>query len=65
MVLIDLNDYRTVGIQFGIDQQSGDLVNITMGAYAQEFPQTPAVEQSRPGPTAVPAEPPVNGQARR
>jgi hypothetical protein len=63
MVLIDLNDYRTVGIQFGIDQQSEDLVNITMGSYAQEFPRTPSVEQSRPGPTAVPAESLVNGQA--
>lgn len=34
MVLVDLAALRTVGIQFGLDQLSGDLVNITMGAYA-------------------------------
>ncbi|EME51051.1 hypothetical protein G352_26472 [Rhodococcus ruber BKS 20-38] len=53
MVLIDLNAYRTVGIQFGIDQQSGELVNITMGSYAREFPRTPSVDQARPAPTAA------------
>ncbi|MGQ4599820.1 MoaF C-terminal domain-containing protein [Nocardia sp. R6R-6] len=54
MVLIDLNAHRTVGIQFGIDQQTGDLVNITMGAYAEEFERTPSVDQARPGPAAGP-----------
>ncbi|PBC46244.1 hypothetical protein CJ179_24360 [Rhodococcus sp. ACS1] len=52
MVLVDLNALRTVGIQFGIDQQSGDLVNITMGSYAREFERTPSVDDARPGPTA-------------
>lgn len=50
MVLIDLNAYRTVGIQFGIDQQSDQLVNITMGAYAREFERVPSVDDARPGP---------------
>ncbi|MGY4099345.1 MoaF C-terminal domain-containing protein [Nocardia sp. R16R-3T] len=53
MVLIDLNAHRTVGIQFGIDQQTGNLVNITMGAYAQEFARTPSVDQARPGPAST------------
>jgi MoaF C-terminal domain/MoaF N-terminal domain len=53
MVLIDLNAHRTVGIQFGIDQQTGDLINITMGAYAREFERTPSVDVSRPGPDAI------------
>ncbi|MFC0446887.1 MoaF C-terminal domain-containing protein [Rhodococcus jostii] len=48
MVLIDLNAYRTVGIQFGIDQPTGDLIDITMGSYAQEFERIPSVENSRP-----------------
>lgn len=50
MVLIDLNALRTVGIQFGLDQQSGDLVNITMGAFAIDFGQVPGVDDARPGP---------------
>lgn len=50
MVLIDLNALRTVGIQFGLDQQSGDLVNITMGAFALDFGQVPGVDDARPGP---------------
>jgi MoaF C-terminal domain/MoaF N-terminal domain len=55
MVLIDLAAKRTVGIQFGIDQQSGDLVNITMGSHLREYPRTPGVEQDCPGPhTATP-----------
>lgn len=50
MVLIDLNAHRTVGIQFGLDQQTGDLVNITMGAYAHEFGRAAGVDEVRPGP---------------
>jgi hypothetical protein len=50
MVLIDLKALRTVGIQFGLDQQTGDLVNLTMGAYAQDFGQVPGVDEGRPGP---------------
>src|SRR3712207_1434595 len=50
MVLIDLAALRTVGIQFGLDQQSGDLVNLTMGAYAQDFGRVPGVDESRPRP---------------
>ena len=50
MVLIDLNALRTVGIQFGLDQASGDLVNITMGAYAIDYGRVPPVDESRPGP---------------
>lgn len=50
MVLIDLNAMRTVGIQFGIDQQSGDLVDITMGSYAHEFERVPGVSDIRPIP---------------
>jgi hypothetical protein len=50
MVLIDLNARRTVGIQFGIDQQSGDLVNITMGSHLREFERTPGVDDACPGP---------------
>ncbi|RZK96458.1 MAG: hypothetical protein EOP30_00015 [Rhodococcus sp. (in: high G+C Gram-positive bacteria)] len=53
MVLIDLNSYRTVGIQFGIDQRTGDLVNITMGSYAQEFQQIPSIENSCPATASV------------
>ena len=52
MVLIDLNALRTVGIQFGLDQQSGDLVNITMGAYAMPLGDAaPGVDKALPGPT--------------
>jgi hypothetical protein len=50
MVLIDLAALRTVGIQFGLDQQTGDLVNITMGAYALDLGRVPGVDESRPGP---------------
>ena len=50
MVLIDLEALRTVGIQFGLDQQSGDLVNITMGAYAMPLGDAPDVEDALPGP---------------
>jgi hypothetical protein len=50
MVLIDLAALRTVGIQFGLDQQSGDLVNLTMGAYARDFGRVPGVDESCPGP---------------
>jgi hypothetical protein len=50
MVLIDLSALRTVGIQFGLDQASGDLVNITMGAYAIDYGRVPPVDESRPGP---------------
>jgi hypothetical protein len=50
MVLIDLAAKRTVGIQFGIDQQSGDLVNITMGSHLREYPRTPGVDEDCPGP---------------
>ena len=50
MVLIDLAALRTVGIQFGVDQQSGDLVNITMGAYAMPLSHAPGVEDALPGP---------------
>lgn len=50
MVLIDLAALRTVGIQFGLDQATGDLVNITMGAYAIDFGKVPGVDVARPGP---------------
>jgi hypothetical protein len=50
MVLIDLAALRTVGIQFGLDQATGDLVNITMGAYATDFGRVPGCDESRPGP---------------
>lgn len=50
MVLIDLAALRTVGIQFGLDQSSGDLVNITMGAHAIDFGKVPGVEDVRPSP---------------
>lgn len=50
MVLIDLGALRTVGIQFGLDQATGDLVNITMGAYAIDFGKVPGVDTARPGP---------------
>ncbi|MFW0794869.1 MoaF C-terminal domain-containing protein [Gordonia sp. CPCC 205515] len=50
MVLIDLNAHRTVGIQFGLDQQSGELVNITMGSHAHEFGRAGGVDEVRPGP---------------
>jgi hypothetical protein len=50
MVLIDLAALRTVGIQFGVDQQSGDLVNITMGAYAMPLGHAPGVETALPVP---------------
>ncbi|MGY4711544.1 MoaF C-terminal domain-containing protein [Mycolicibacterium sp. CBM1] len=51
MVLIDLNAHRSVGIQFGSDQQTAEPINITMGAYAQEFGRAPSIEDARPGPT--------------
>ncbi|MGK5115049.1 MoaF C-terminal domain-containing protein [Geodermatophilus sp. CPCC 205506] len=50
MVLIDLAARRTVGIQFGLDQATGDLVNITMGAHALDLGRVPGVDESRPGP---------------
>jgi hypothetical protein len=50
MVLIDLAALRTVGIQFGLDQRDGGLVNITMGAYAVDLGQVPGVEVCRPSP---------------
>lgn len=53
VVLIDLNAMRTVGIQFGLDQHTGDLVNITMGAYAEDLGRVPDVTQCRPGPPSV------------
>ena len=53
MVLIDLAALRTVGIQFGLDQQTGDLVNITMGAYAMPLGHAPGVETALPGPSDV------------
>jgi hypothetical protein len=52
MVLIDLAAHRTVGIQFALDQYSGELVNLTMGSYAQEFERTPSIDAARPGPSA-------------
>ena len=50
MVLVDFAALRTVGIQFGVDQQSGDLVNITMGAYAMPLSHAPGVETALPLP---------------
>jgi MoaF C-terminal domain/MoaF N-terminal domain len=52
MVLVDLAALRTVGIQFGLDQHTGGLVNITMGAYALPLGHTPGVEDAMPGPSA-------------
>ncbi|WP_448613457.1 MoaF C-terminal domain-containing protein [Modestobacter sp. URMC 112] len=51
MVLIDLAALRTVGIQFGLDQATGDLVDITMGAHALDLGRVPGVGQGRPGPS--------------
>ncbi len=53
MVLVDLNALRSVGIQFGLDQQSGDLVNITMGSYAHEFERAGGVDEVRPTPPSA------------
>lgn len=53
MVLIDFGALRTVGIQFGLDQQSGDLVNITMGAYAMPLGHAPGVDSEHPGPAGT------------
>jgi hypothetical protein len=53
MVLIDLAALRTVGIQFGLDQHSGDLVNITMGAYAMPLGHAPGVDSALPGPSGL------------
>jgi hypothetical protein len=50
MVLIDLAALRTVGIQFGLDQATGDLVNITMGAYAADLGRVPSADERVPGP---------------
>lgn len=50
MVLIDLTARRTVGIQFGLDQRTGELVNLTMGAYALDLGRAPGVDEARPGP---------------
>lgn len=50
MVLIDLAALRTVGIQFGLDQATGDLVNITMGAFAVDLGRVPGVDEARPAP---------------
>ena len=53
MVLVDLAALRTVGIQFALDQLSGDLVNITMGAYALPLgAAAPSLEEALPGPAA-------------
>ncbi|WP_457147541.1 MoaF C-terminal domain-containing protein [Mycobacterium sp. URHB0021] len=57
MVLIDLAAHRTVGIQFALDQVTGELVNITMGSCAQEFERTPAISEARPGRPSTLTEP--------
>jgi hypothetical protein len=51
MVLIDLGARRTVGIQFGLDQRTGALVNLTMGAYAQDLGRAPSLAECLPSPT--------------
>lgn len=43
MVLVNFERLRSVGIQFALDQFSGDLINLTMGAYAKPLTTTPAV----------------------
>ncbi|MCZ2850868.1 MoaF C-terminal domain-containing protein [Modestobacter sp. VKM Ac-2978] len=43
MVLVDLTQLRSVGIQFALDQFSGELVDLTMGAYAQPLSEAPPV----------------------
>ncbi|MGH3518574.1 MAG: MoaF C-terminal domain-containing protein [Haloechinothrix sp.] len=43
MVLVNFEQLRSVGIQFALDQFSGELVNLTMGAYAKPLTITPAV----------------------
>lgn len=53
VVLIDLAALRTVGIQFGLDQQTGELINITMGAYAQMLGRAPGVDEIMPGPASM------------
>ncbi len=50
MVLIDLSALRTVGIQFGLDQRTGELVNITMGAHAVDLGRVPGIDECRPRP---------------
>jgi len=50
MVLIDLAALRTVGIQFGLDQTTGELVNITMGSFAADLGRAPGVDELRPSP---------------
>jgi hypothetical protein len=55
MVLIDLAALRTVGIQFGLDQRTQALVNITMGAHAVDLGRAPGIDDCRPVPTALPA----------
>lgn len=43
MVLVNFRQLRSVGIQFALDQFSGELVNLTMGAYAIPLNVTPPV----------------------
>ncbi|MGQ4596407.1 MoaF C-terminal domain-containing protein [Nocardia sp. R6R-6] len=46
LVLIDLDARRGVGIQFGMDQRSGELVNLTMGSYLRELTRTPSAAEA-------------------
>jgi hypothetical protein len=52
MVLVNFRQLRSVGIQFALDQYSGELVNLTMGAYAMPLHVTPPVvaHPGRPSP---------------
>jgi hypothetical protein len=47
MVLVNLNQLRSVGIQFALDQFTGELVNLTMGAFATHLNVAPPVQEEQ------------------
>ncbi|MDQ1136310.1 hypothetical protein QE410_001109 [Microbacterium sp. SORGH_AS 1204] len=53
MVLIDFAQERTVGIQFAVDQFSGAVIDLLMGAYAAEVSTSPGLDAIDPRPGAV------------
>ncbi|MDR2565203.1 MAG: molybdenum cofactor biosynthesis F family protein [Bifidobacteriaceae bacterium] len=50
MVLVDFNTLRSVGLQFGVDQFTGEVVNLSMGAYALPVSTTPPLAEADPRP---------------
>ncbi|MDR2373568.1 MAG: molybdenum cofactor biosynthesis F family protein [Bifidobacteriaceae bacterium] len=52
MVLVNFNTLRSVGLQFAVDQFSGAVVNLAMGAHALPVSTTPPLARADPRPPA-------------